>query len=132
MAFKVLFLQEHQVDDVSTIDNRMFILYDEKEGSFYYYGLRNKRNMEYYEGSFHYTRLGTLADFIKYTFNNLVEVLTHEMHSVKIYSYEYNTINFSKLHEKISKSTEIVGYDSDKLSYDDLCNILNMMVTHEV
>jgi len=129
MSFRVLLLQELQ--DIANIDNQVIILYDEDEGSFFYYGLRKQTNIKY-KGAYHYSRISNLVDFIKYTFDNFSQVVTHELHSIDISSCEYNSLNVSKLLKKISKSTELVAYDSDKLTYDELYNILNFMITHEV
>lgn len=131
MLFNVLFLQEHGTHDVSEIDNKIAILYDEEEGKFFYYSLRNKNELKY-NCSYHYTRLNNLADFIRYICNDFSSVITHEFHSIDIYSYEYDSLNYETLYKKLSKSNEIVAYDWDTISHEEVKTILNIMITHEV
>lgn len=136
MSFKVLYLKEHIAGNVKHIDSEIMILYDPIEESYFYYGSR-RRNMNdhrfvTYNGSYHYTRMTPLVNFLKYTLNEFKEVITTEFHDVYIDECEYSGLDFHKLKSKISRKTEITAYDSILLDSDKVSELLDSMLTHEI
>jgi hypothetical protein len=135
MTFKVLFFKEHVTGEPNIIDSQVIILYDPTVETFFYYGTRKlKKNNEFvtYKGEFHYTRMYTLANLLKYTFGAFCGVVTHELHYIHISEDEYFDLDFHILREKISRSTEISAYDRSSIDIHKLGEMLDMLISHEV
>jgi hypothetical protein len=136
MSFKVLYLKEHIAENVKEIDSEIMIFYDPIEGSYFYYGSRRRNINDHryvtYSGSYHYTRMTPLVNFLKYTLNEFKEVITTEFHDVYIHECEYLSLDFHKLQNKISRKTEIAAYDSTLINSTKLYELLDTMLTHEI
>ena len=129
-GFKVLIIKEHVADDVKKIDNRMCILYDSSEETYYYYGTRNNTNESNYinyNGSYHYTEFDKFMTFLLYTMNNFSEVITTELHVVDILEKEYSTLNYNNILKKMYAKTLLAAYDETFETEDSIGKYLGML-----
>jgi len=134
-SFNIFYFKEHDSDNIDEIDHQIFVLYDESDGYFYYYGTRDRDNQgkfNNYSGRFHYTRLNDLVQMIDILVDGFNSPLTTEIHQIELVDYEYNTLNFKNLKKKISVKTELAAYDSNIESYDNIYNYLQTLITHEI
>jgi hypothetical protein len=133
-VFNVFYITEHITIDNPGTDNQIIILYDENDGNFYYYGTRNRKNESkyiYFSGTYHYTKLSDLVQFIDILVDGFMSSITTELHQIFIDTAEYDLLNFNVLRAKLIKATELAAYDKKKESYDNMYNYLHTLVTHE-
>ena len=135
MSFKVLYIKEHDYGVTNKIDSEIFILYDPLESTYFYYGNRrmNKRGESIlYNGHYECNRIDALNTFLYHTFGKYTEVITYEMHDIKIDESQFNTLNSYVLRMKLTSNTEIFAYDQTKVTKNDVLDLLDILVTHQV
>lgn len=137
MSFKVLYIKEHDYAETKKIDSEIFILYDPLESAYFYYGSRRmdrRGKSVLYNGHYECNRVDALNTFLHYTLGKYNEVITYEMHNIKINESEYSTLNFDTLSTRVTlaNNTEIFAYDKTKLTKNDMFDLLDMLVPHEV
>jgi hypothetical protein len=133
----------HFIEHINSFNNKLtdtqiIILYDEDDGYFYYYGTRNRddvsdsKNYINYEGKFHYTRLSALVDFISFLVDNFHNRITTEFNQIDISEMHYDMIDYSYLKSKLSSSCELVAYNTQIESYDNIYTYLETLIPHEI
>jgi hypothetical protein len=130
--FHVLLLKEHVNGEVERLDNKIFILYDTEEETFYYYGTRNdKENNKYvnYTGSYSYHQKKGFVSFLQYVMGNFEEVITSELHYLKIESYEYPDLDFEYIMNKTRTKTLMSAYDLQTETRKSIKRYVNMLVS---
>jgi hypothetical protein len=113
--FKVFHMIEHVKDEIHRTDNRVLVLYDEEDCTYYYYGTRNtQESTKYvnYKGNYHVNRTHDFISFLTYIFGTFSEVLTTELYSVNIEEHEYAGLTYKKLKNKLCKENLITAYDT--------------------
>lgn len=139
--FNIIQFIEHTdivYDEDKLTDTEIIILYDEDDGNFYYYGKRNNdyhnnfSQYQEYEGKFYYTRLNALVDFISFLVEDFRPLITTEFHQIDISDRHYDRIDFSYLKSKLSNATELVAYNNQIESYDNIYAYLETLITHEM
>lgn len=129
--FQILFLKEHIKGKVSKLDHRMFILYDSNEETFYYYGSRNNDGeLKYvdYGGSYAYYHKESLLSMIEYSMGHFEEVITSELHFLNIEEYEFSSLNYTYIIDRLNNRTLMSAYDGQNESKDSIRSYLNMLV----
>ena len=129
--FRVLSILEHVHSDVEKLDNRICVLYDPKEGNFFYYGTRNNLGqIKYtnYDGFYSEYKRESLVNFLSFIFGNNKEVFTTELHYVNIPDSEYNGLNYNKLMLKMSSKTLLSAYDLKRETRDSFSEYLDFLV----
>jgi len=132
--FNIFYITEHIIHGNPGTDNQFIILYDESDGNYYYYGTRNREKQHkyiHYSGTFHYTKLHEFVQFIDILVDGFRSHLTTELHQIYIESSDYDILNFNVLRSKLNDSTILAAYDKVVESYDNFCNYLQTLVTHE-
>jgi len=100
-------------------DNRLIILYDEFEDSFYCYGTRRRiendsvNNHRYidYQSVFSSEHLTTLLNWVKLLNNKFCEKYTIELHQIVLEEDDYDGLHFQNLFEKLNRYNELFAYD---------------------
>lgn len=129
--FQILFLKEHVKGKVSKLDHRTFILYDPNEETFYYYGSRNNDSeLKYvdYGGSYAYYQKESLLSMIQFSMGNFEEVITTELHFLNIEEYEFSSLNYTYIINRLSNKTLMSAYDAQNESRDSIREYLDMIV----
>ena len=135
MSFRILYIKEHENGEIKKFDSQMVILYDPMESKYFYYGTRRKDNSTRsikYDGHYHYNRIDAFNNFLEYTLGKYDEVITYEMHYIKIDESEYSNLHFDYLINKFNNNTEIFAYDKTKVTTDDMYKLLDSLITHDV
>ena len=130
--FLVLHIQEHVYEDIKRIDNRLCILYDLTEETFFYYGSRNNKYQEKYvdfNGYYKSHRKNSLLNFMKFIFGNYEEVFTTELHILDIQESEYSDLNYSYLLDKMSYKTVVSAYDKRRETHDSFSEYLDFLIS---
>lgn len=132
----------HFIEHIDSFNNKLtdtqtIVLYDEDDGNFYYYGTRNTDNCDSkkyinYEGKFHYTRLSALVDYISFLVDNFHNRITTEFHQIDISDRYYDRVDYSYLKSKLSVATEVVAYNTQIESYDNVYTYLETLIPHEI
>ena len=136
--FNIIHFIEHIDDNDDTLtDTNIIVLYDEDDGNFYYYGTRNtdycdSKKYINYEGKFHYTRLSALVDFISFLVDNFRNRITTEFHQIDIHDKHYDMIDYEYLKYKLCTATELVAYNTQIESYDNVYTYLETLIPHEI
>ena len=129
--FQVLLIKEHVHSEVNKLDHRICILYDHREGTFYYYGSRNNnaQNMFVdYSGFYTYAQMDSFLQYLAFLMAEFEEVLTTELHFVGISQHEYTELSYNKLLSKMGKQTLLAAYDGNKECRKSVLEYLNMLV----
>jgi hypothetical protein len=140
-VFNVLYLIEHDEDNIKIIDNQTIILYDESESDngFYCYGTRRYKNetdvsnpkfINYYM-VYPAKRLWLLTNFLSLVNNKFLSKMTVEMHQIELSCDEYAGLDFDSLYEKMSRFTELCAYDrvqENKFSIRDKLKMITASV----
>jgi hypothetical protein len=129
--FQVLFIKEHVHNEVNRLDHRICILYDPTEEKFFYYGSRNNnaQNMYVdYEGYYSYDQLDSFVLFLRFIMSEFDEVLTTELHYVKIPPHQYTGLTYTRLLDKMSNKTLMAAYDRNKENRYSIELYLKMLV----
>jgi len=129
--FQILFLKEHIKGKVSKLDHRTFVLYDPNEETFYYYGSRNDDGyLKYvdYGGSYSYRQKESLLSMIQYNMGNFEEVITTELHFLNIEEYEYSSLNYTYIIDRLSNKTLMAAYDRQNENRDSIRAYLDILV----
>jgi len=129
--FKVLSITEHVHGNVEKLDNRVCILYDPKEGNYFYYGTRNNLGQVKYanfEGFYSGYKRESFVNFLAFIFGNNKEVFTTELHELNILDSEYNGLNYMKLSNKMSNKTLLAAYDRKSESRENFSEYLDFLV----
>ncbi len=129
--FNVLLIKEHIHGEVNKLDHRICILYDRREGTFYYYGSRNNNTQNMfvdYSGFYTYDQMDSFISFLAFLMAEFEEVLTTELHFVGISQHEYTGLSYNKLLSKMSKQTLLAAYDGNKECRASVLEYLNMLV----
>lgn len=132
--FKEYCLCKNKIVDDSLTDNNLIVLYDEKDGNFYYYGTRNRKyqtTYKNYSGKFHYTKLEELVQFMDILMDGFITPITTELHQVYLNPDKYNQLDFSMLKNELSSSTELAAYDKKIESFDNLYTYLQTLISHK-
>lgn len=136
-AFKVLYIREFESSDadesLKKTDHNIFILYDENEGNFYYYGTRarktdTKQKYIEYSGSYSYDAYDNFRDFLKYLLDNNC-LITNELYHIHINKNEYVNLSFSKIKNKLFKGALLSAYDLMPNNDNYLDTLLKMLIT---
>ena len=134
MGFKAIYLKEHYAEDVSRIDSRFIIIYDQVEENFFYYGTRSLTPTDKYEdyaGYYHYSRLDHFTTFLTRALGNLDNKITFEMHDVVIDKTEYDDLSFTNMLNRLTTHTEIFAYDALSVNRSELFGWLNALIQHK-
>lgn len=121
--FNVLYIVEYDHDNKKPnhlkSDNRLIILFDEFEDSFYCYGTRrrvedvsldNNRYIDY-QSLFSSENNTTLLNWVKLLNNKFFAKYTIEFHQIVLEDYEYEGLHFEALFNKLSRYNELFAYD---------------------
>lgn len=136
--FNIIHFIEHIDDKYDALtDTQIIVLYDEYDGNFYYYGTRNtdycdSKNYINYEGKFHHTRLSALVDFISFLVDGFRNRITTEFHQINIHDKHHDMIDYEYLKHKLSRSSELVAYNTQIESYDNVHTYLETLIPHEI
>jgi uncharacterized protein YbcV (DUF1398 family) len=128
--FKVLSITEHVHGNVEKLDNRICILYDPKEGNYFYYGTRNNLGQVKYvnfEGFYSEYKRESFVNFLSFIFGGNKEVFTTELHELNILDSEYNGLNYMKLSNKMSNKTLLTAYDRKSESRENFSEYLDFL-----
>jgi hypothetical protein len=117
--FNVLYLVEYDTRDMNDTDNRIVILYDDYEETFFYYGTRqrendnsqNKENYINYSGFCKAWDVTTLLEFLRLLLNDMKSFITSESHVIELDDSEYADLDFTKLREKLTTYNCLYAYD---------------------
>ena len=115
----ILYLVEHNIDDTKNTDNRLIVLYDESNETYYCYGTRKRvkngglNNEKYidYKISFSVEKVELLLKWIGLINNNFFDLYTVEMHQITMDEGEYSDLDFTSVNKNISRYSEIFAYD---------------------
>ena len=133
-VFNIFYIIEHVKNDIPGTDNKFFILYDEDDGNYYYYGTRNRENQQkyiQYAGTYHHTKLNEFVQFIDILVDGFRSRLTIELHQIYIDENDYDRLNFNVFKKNLNNSTLLAAYDEKKESYNSVYTYLQTLVTHE-
>lgn len=131
----ILYLVEYDKPDFIKTDNRIIILYDESDETYYCYGTRrrskhdspNNHRFIDYQVSFHSDKITTLVKWLSLLNNNFNSVYTVEMHQLTIEDDAYSTIDFSVLKSTMNRYTELFAYDKIKETEGSILEKLDML-----
>ena len=126
-AYNVLYIIEHEFNEAnnysnSKTDNRLVVIFDESEDTYYCYGTRERLNetkkytksytqYKEYKASYPYDKITTLANWISLLNNNFASRYTIEMHQVDIDEDENSSLTFNTIYSKLSRYNELFAYD---------------------
>lgn len=120
--------------DKYELDNRVIVFYDEESESFCYCGTRNrddgKSNYKSYTGMFSADRICEFQTFLILLFDELVSILTTEIHQISLTQQEYKDVDFHYILKKLSVPNEIVAYDMKKETPNDILKYLMVLRTN--
>ena len=125
----ILCIEEHDSKhDVNSIDNRLFIGWDEKKGEYFVRGRRQEtRTSDYVPYAFRCRFTDDLYDFIAFT------VGTKGKNSITLYNYNniatssVDDITYEFLEQYMDRNYEIAGYDDVKLKARQVKDMLRLL-----
>lgn len=130
----VYFREYNYVNNEYSLDNQIFVFYDEESENFCYNGTRKhsmgKTNYQSYNGVFSSDRIDEMTHFLKIIFNNFSSSLTTEIHQIQLNHSEYKKVNFDYLSKKITRVNELVAYDMKQETYDSVLHYLMSLRTN--
>jgi hypothetical protein len=130
-AFQVLVIKEHVRGDIRQLDNRVAILYDSEEETYYYYGTRNdvgKNTYNPYGGTYTYNQWKSFSLFLEFVFGKYDEVMTVETHFLDIPENDYKILCWDYFSNHLSGKTLLAAYDLKKVSGESIEQCLDMLV----
>ena len=130
-TFIVLHIQEHVYADIKRIDNRLCILFDASENTFFYYGTRNNRRQTTYadfNGHYKHYHKDYLLNFMKFLLGRYEEVITTELHYLNIPESEYSELNYNNLLDKMSDRTILSAYDKKTECEESISEYINFLI----
>jgi hypothetical protein len=130
-AFQVLVIKEHVRGDIRQLDNRVAILYDSEEETYYYYGTRNDvGNNTYnpYGGTYTYNQWKSFSLFLEFVFGKYEEVMTVETHFLDIPENDYKVLCWDYFSNHLSGKTLLAAYDLKKVSAESIEQCLDMLI----
>jgi hypothetical protein len=130
-AYQVLVIKEHVRGDIRQLDNRVAILYDSEEETYYYYGTRNddgKKIYNPYGGTYTYSQWKSFSLFLDFLFGRYDEVMTVETHFLDIPENDYKILCWDYFSSHLSGKTLLAAYDLKKVSTESIEESLDMLV----
>ena len=130
-TFQVLVIKEHVRGDIRQLDNRIAILYDSEEETYYYYGTRNddgKNIYNPYGGTYTYSQWKSFSLFLDFLFGRYDEVMTVESHFLDIPKKDYDILCWDYFTKKMDGKTLVAAYDLKKTSIEIIDDCLDMLV----
>lgn len=130
-TFQVLVIKEHVRGDIRKLDNRIAILYDSEEETYYYYGTRNNAGKNIYNpygGAYTYKQWKSFSLFLKFVFGKYDEVMTIETHFLDIHENDYKDLCWDYFLNHLNEKTILAAYDLKKVSVESIEESLDMLV----
>jgi len=126
----ILCIEEHDnVQNVDSVDNRIFIGYDIRDDDYYVRGKRqDTRKCEYVPYAFHCDSTSELYDFIEFVVGGRCDNISIVLYNFNNISYEpTDSLTYEFFEEQMDTSYEIAAYDRVELNRDVMIKNLEML-----
>jgi hypothetical protein len=130
-VFQVLVIKEHVHRDSKQLDNRLCILYDADEETYYFYGSRNNvGEMKYadYSGSYTYAKRKEFRLFLEFILGGKDALLSTELHLFDIPMEEYDSLDWIYFMARLRPKTLLAAYDFNIEAVKYIKKYLNLLV----